>query len=83
MPGVAVADDIAPTDPEDEGIETPTPDLPQIEAARLLANSSRDRLRSAGLTDDQIDDWAYTFIEEEGGTADTSVFVDWIERRQT
>lgn len=75
-------EDITPTSPEDEGIESSTPDLAQIEAARLLANSSRDRLRAAGLSDDQIEEWADTFIDEEGGTADIDLFVEWIERRQ-
>lgn len=77
------SDEVEPTAPEEEGKEVETPELAQIEAARLLANSARSRLKKSGLTDDQIEEWAATFVAEEGGTADLDVFVDWIERHQS
>lgn len=63
---------------EEFGVETETPDLAQIEAARLLANEARDVLQARGFSDDQIRHWADTYVAEEGGTADLA---DFAERR--
>jgi hypothetical protein len=63
--------------PEDAGIAEETPELGQIEGARLLGNDARQRLRADGFTDAQIDAWAETFIAEvSSGTVDE--FVRWI-----
>jgi hypothetical protein len=73
--------DVQPSEPDDHGVPERTPDQMQIEAARLLANDAREELRAAGFDDEQIDDWAKTYIAEEGsGSQDT--FVRWIEARQ-
>jgi hypothetical protein len=70
-----------PAAPSDVGVPEEVPDLPQIEGARLLGNDARERLRADGFDDQQIDDWAETFIAEVGsGTVDQ--FVAWISRQE-
>jgi hypothetical protein len=70
-----------PASPEDVGVEEETPPLPNIEGARLLGNDARDRLHADGFDDQQIDEWAETFIAECGsGTVDD--FVAWIRRAE-
>jgi len=36
------------------------------EGARILADEARDRLRDRGFTDEQIREWAETYIPAEG-----------------
>lgn len=74
--------ELEPADPEDAGLETESPELAQIEAARVLANDARDRLRSEGFDDDQIRHWAETYVAEVGGTADLRDFYNWISERE-
>jgi len=70
-----------PASPADVGVPEETPDLPQIEGARLLGNDARERLRADGFDDQQIDEWAETFIAEvSSGTVDQ--FVAWISQRE-
>lgn len=72
-----------PGQPEEYGVESETPDLAQIEAARLLANDARQHLHARGFSDEQIRHWAETYVAEEGGTADLADFFDWIESRES
>lgn len=68
-----------PEHPHDvDGVhETVPAELGQIEAGRTLGNDARDRLRADGFTDQQIDEWAQTYVAEVGGgTVDE--FVAWI-----
>jgi hypothetical protein len=70
-----------PESPEDAGVAEETPELSEIEGARLLGNDARVRLRADGFDDAQIDEWAETFIaEESSGTVDD--FVAWIVRKE-
>jgi hypothetical protein len=70
-----------PSRPEDVGVAEETPELGEIEGARILGNDSRSRLHADGFTDAQIDSWAETYIAEVGsGTVDE--FVAWINRRE-
>ncbi len=71
-----------PESPEAAGVAERFPDdNGQIEAARLLGNDARDRLRADGFTDQEIDEWAETYTAEIGsGTVDD--FVTWIRRRE-
>jgi len=70
-----------PEHPEDAGIAEEIPELTAIEGARLLGNDARSRLRADGFDDAQIDEWAETFIAEEGsGTVEQ--FVAWIVRME-
>ena len=66
-----------PGHPHEMGVEEISPELGQIEGAHLLANASREFLRGCGFDDDQILEWAETYIAEKGsGTVNT--FVAWI-----
>jgi hypothetical protein len=71
-----------PGDPEDFDVASERPDLAQIEAARLLANDARPALTERGFDDDQIRNWAATYVAEEGGTADVADFLEWIDARE-
>jgi hypothetical protein len=75
-------DDLTPERPRDAGVPEEVPEeLSAIEGARILANEARERLRADGFTDDQIDQWARTFItENDAGTVDD--FVAWIKRQE-
>ena len=77
-----MADELEPTTPSDAGVDPETPDLAQIEAARVLTNDARDRLKSEGFSDEQIRKWAETYVAEEGGSADLRDFYNWIEERE-
>lgn len=74
--------DPSPGEPADFELETETPDLSQIEAARLLANDARGQLQARGFSDEQIRHWAETFVAEEGGSADPPDFIAWIETQE-
>lgn len=78
-----MAEDLEPREPHEAGVEEETPELAQIEAARLLANDARARLEAEGFSDEQIREWAETYVAKEGGTANVSEFVGWIERRES
>lgn len=55
--------------------------MTSIEGARTLGNEARERLRADGFTDDQIDQWALTFItEDDAGSVDD--FIAWIARQE-
>jgi hypothetical protein len=75
-------DDLTPERPRDAGVPEEVPEqLSAIEGARTLANEARARLRADGFTDDQIDQWARTFItENDAGTVDD--FVAWIRGQE-
>jgi hypothetical protein len=72
---------LTPEPPEAAGIPEETPPLMQIEGAELLANRARNRLRADGFTDDEVDEWALTYITEEG-SGDVDSFVEWIARAE-
>jgi hypothetical protein len=73
---------IQPGAPGDFGVAEPELTTEQIEPSRLLANEVRDRLQGAGLSNDQINDWADAFFatHDEGGGAE---FLAWIQAQQT
>ncbi len=71
-----------PESPEAAGIEEEVPaELGQIEGARLLGTDARDRLRADGFTDQQIDEWAETYVAENGG-GEVDEFVAWIREQE-
>jgi hypothetical protein len=53
----------------------------QLEAARLLANDARDELRDRGFGDEQIDEWAKTYVAEHG-SGDVPTFMAWIAQAE-
>jgi hypothetical protein len=72
---------IQPGSPADFGVPEPALTTEQIEPSRLLANEVRDRLQGAGLSNEQINDWADAFFathDEGGGTE----FIAWIQVQQ-
>ncbi|MDP8955973.1 MAG: hypothetical protein M3N24_03320 [Actinomycetota bacterium] len=69
---------------EEKSGETSEPGMPQpeaaeVESARLLANQARDRLRSRGLNDEQIQRLADEYIALDRGE-DLDEFVRWAEQ---
>lgn len=75
-------DDLTPERPRDAGVPEEVPEsVTSIEGARTLGNEARERLRADGFTDDQIDQWALTFItEDDAGSVDD--FIAWIARQE-
>jgi len=75
-------DDLIPERPRDAGVPEEVPaELGNIEGARTLGNEARDRLHADGFTDQEIDQWAETYVAENGGgTVDE--FVEWISRQE-
>jgi hypothetical protein len=70
-----------PSSPADVGVPEETPELSEIEGARILGNEARTRLDADGFSAAQIDAWAETFIAEVGsGTVDD--FIAWIRRQE-
>ncbi|MGD2061346.1 MAG: hypothetical protein PVF87_10805 [Acidimicrobiia bacterium] len=72
---------LKPEHPEQAGIAEETPDQSHIEGAELLANESREALRGLGFTDDEIDEWALTYIAE-NRTGDVESFLAWVAEKE-
>ena len=70
-----------PQHPENFGVPTEVPELAQIEGAHLLANKARPFLKGCGFTDQQILEWADTFIANVG-SGDVESFIQWIHERE-
>lgn len=77
-----MTEDLEPEHPEEAGVDQKTPDRSRVEGAHLLASQARDRLAREGFAEDQILDWAETYIAEEG-SGDVDAFIDWIGRRES
>ncbi|HVL38438.1 MAG TPA: winged helix-turn-helix domain-containing protein [Fimbriimonadaceae bacterium] len=78
----AIVTDPTPERPQDAGVAKKTPNAMDIEGAETLANEARSRLSGRGFTDDQISQWAETYVAEES-TGDVDRFIAWIDRRQS
>ena len=74
-------DEPIPERPRDAGVPEEVPELGNIEGARTLGNEARDRLRADGFTDTQIDQWAETYVAENGGGS-VDEFVAWITAQE-
>lgn len=63
----------------DDLIEEPTPDPAEMDRARVLAESAQAQgsLSADGHDDQQIADWAQSFIADQGQPADVAGFLDW------
>ncbi len=77
-----MTEDLEPEGPEEAGLDEKTPDRSRVEGAHLLASQARDRLAREGFAEDQILDWAETYIAEEG-SGDVDAFIDWIAKRES
>ncbi len=73
--------DLKPEEPHEAGVPEKLADQSHEEGARILADEARDRLTDKGFTDQQIREWAETYIAEEGsGSVDG--FIEWIAREE-
>ncbi len=70
-----------PEHPRDAGIVEEVPELAQIEGAHLLANAAREFLTACGFSEQQILEWADTYIARVG-SGDVESFVEWICEQQ-
>jgi hypothetical protein len=66
----------------DSGEGRPEPDGPEVESARLLANSARERLHERGMDDQDIQKAADAYIALDLGE-DTDAFISWVEERDS
>ena len=73
--------EVEPQEPHEAGVEEGTPELTNIEGARLLARDARPRLHDQGFDDLQIDEWADAYVREVGA-GDADGFVDWVAEQQ-
>lgn len=74
---------LEPEHPRDSGLAEEMPDQAHIEGAELLANQARPILSHLGFTDDEINEWALTYIAE-NRSGDVGSFLSWVsavERR--
>jgi hypothetical protein len=81
LPGRSPDMQLDPEHPHDAGIPEEIPDDSHIEGAELLANETRSMLRTRGFTDDEIDEWALTYIAEVG-SGDSESFLSWMEEKE-
>ena len=73
--------DLTPEEPHEAGVPEKLADQSHEEGARILADEARDRLKGQGFTDEQIREWAETYIaEESSGTVDG--LIEWIARKE-
>ena len=73
--------ELIPEEPRDAGVPERLADTAHEEGARTLANEARARLAADGFSDDQIRDWAETYIATEG-SGDVERFVSWIGEQE-
>ena len=73
--------ELTPEEPHEAGVPEKLADQSHEEGARILADEARDRLAERGFTDEQIREWAETYIAQEGsGSVDG--LIEWIARRE-
>lgn len=68
---------LKPEHPHDAGVDEQTPELAEIEGGRLLANEASGILRELGFTDQEVGEWALTYIATRG-SGDLDSFLAWI-----
>ena len=73
--------DLTPEEPHDAGVPEQVADPSREEGARILADEARERLADRGFTEEQIREWAETYIAEEGsGSVDG--LIAWIAKQE-
>ena len=73
--------DLTPEEPHEAGVPEKVADASHEEGARILADEARERLSDRGFTDQQIREWAETYIADEGsGSVDG--LIEWIARQE-
>jgi hypothetical protein len=78
---LAPVTDLTPEEPHEAGVPEKVADQSHEEGARILADEARDRLTARGFTDEQIREWAETYIAEEG-SGSVEGLLDWIARQE-
>ena len=73
--------DLRPEEPHEAGVPEKVADQSHEEGARILADEARERLKERGFTDEQIREWAETYIAEEG-SGDVDSFIAWIADKE-
>ncbi len=73
--------ELKPEHPHEAGVEELVPELAQIEGGRLLAHEAAASLRELGFTDDEIREWALTYIATRG-SGDLESFLAWIREME-
>ena len=73
--------DLTPEEPHEAGVPEKVADASHEEGARVLADQARERLRDRGFTDEQIREWAETYIAEEA-SGDVDGLVAWIAEHE-
>jgi len=73
--------ELTPEEPHEAGVPEKVADQSHEEGARILADEARDQLTARGFTDEQIREWAETYIAEEG-SGSVEGLIDWIARRE-
>lgn len=76
-----IMSELQPERPRDVGVAERTPDQSHIEGAELLANESRATLRPLGFTDEEVNEWALTYIAEMA-SGDVASFLAWIREKE-
>lgn len=72
---------LIPEHPAEAGVEEEIPDQSHVEGAELLANEARAVLREQRFADDEIREWAWTYIADEG-SGDVESFLTWVADRE-
>ena len=73
--------DLTPEEPHEAGVPEKLADQSHEEGARILADEARDRLSDRGFTDQEIREWAETYIAQEGsGSVDG--LIEWIAQQE-
>ena len=72
---------IEPERPHETGVAPKTADATREEGARVLADQAREALQRRGFTDQQLREWAETYIAEHG-SGDVGGLIRWIESRE-
>ena len=73
--------DLTPEEPHQAGVPEKVADASHEEGARILGDQARERLKDRGFTDEQIREWAETYIAEEG-SGNVDGLIAWIAERE-
>jgi hypothetical protein len=74
-------DALRPEGPLDALVEPEVADATREEGARVLADEARDLLRPRGFSDQQIREWAETYVAE-CGSGDVDGLLEFIADRE-
>jgi len=73
--------ELTPEEPHEAGVPEKVADQSHEEGARILADEARDQLTARGFTDEQIREWAETYIATEG-SGSVEGLIAWIAEKE-